>query len=502
MTEDQRESRPNDAVAQVVALREDIDEIDRSLIALLESRLEVCRALGQEKMKLGLPLRDQEREQEVVAQLSQISQDEILISHLPALYHEISAACLKVQEEGQEDKEAGSTGHEIASSDHSQSDEGDLEQQLEVQPKKRRRGLLLRKRPAKGILKRQLKRIKWRGGGANSTVRGAPLTPNQRAWLTHIGFAHRGLHDALAGIPENSMPAFERAIERGYGIELDVHLSSDGVPVVFHDEELGRMTGFPGEVYDHSLAELRALKLIPGGYQIPTLEEVINLVQGRVPLLVEVKNYGQPVGKLEEAVGKILCDYTGPLCVQSFNPMSLKWFLKHHPKILRGLIAYSFPVEEVPMASTTRFLLKNLLLTPVCKPHYIAYEHNDLVRHRLRRLHRMRARGTPILVWTVRSQVEADLALMRAENIIFEGFDPRPNRPQLELDPLADTQQAVPASSQPVKDEEGDLSPTLSSSPAPSQHGEDGEQHREDGELETGDEMSVNALGKDQGDET
>ena len=274
------------------------------------------------------------------------------------------------------------------------------------------------------FIKAKLGRLRWKKDELANTPRSAPLSEDQRAWLTQKGFAHRGLHDALNNIAENSLPSFEAAIEHGFGIELDVHLSSDGIPMVFHDEELGRMTGVEGEICDYSSDELKTLKLIPSQSKIPTLKESLELVNGQVPILVEVKNYGKPVGPLEMAIANVIKDYEGPLTIQSFNPMSLKWFYKHMPHIPRGLIAYSFPVEEVPMKASTRFLLKNLLFTPICKPHYIAYEHQDLARHRLRRLHRMRLRGTPVLVWTVRSQEHANLAMKRADNIIFESFLP------------------------------------------------------------------------------
>ena len=114
-----------------------------------------------------------------------------------------------------------------------------------------------------------------------------------------------------------------------------------------------------------------------------------------------------------------------PLCIQSFNPMSLKWFRKMRPNIIRGLISYSYPVEDVKLSASTRYLLRNLLLSPLCSPHYIAYDYQDLGRHRLKHLHRLRAKGRPLLVWTVRSEEAETLALARADNFIFEEMTPR-----------------------------------------------------------------------------
>lgn len=430
------------------ALREDIDEIDRSLIALLESRVEVCKAIAEVKQRAGLPLRDQSRELEVISKLQSQTQDDHVQGYISSLYPLISRLCLEVQEELLQGLNSGKGLSELSHTQTSSYDTGleeDFESsassesllganlhhkvlsneeaagELESSPLIKRRAL---KRLGTGLIKRNLGRIRWRKGELANAPRSAPLSAQQRTWLTERGFAHRGYHDALRDLPENSLPAFAEAIAKGYGIELDVHLSRDGIPIVFHDEEMTRMTGEVGEVKEYSLNELKAMRLIPGDASIPTLAEALDLIGGQVPVLVEVKNYGQPVGPLESAVADVISDYRGPLAIQCFNPMSLKWFYRNHPHIVRGLIAYSFPVEEVPMRATTRFLLKNLLFTPICKPHYIAYEHQDLARHRLRRLHRMRVRGTPVLVWTVRTQAHADLAYKRADNIIFEGFEP------------------------------------------------------------------------------
>ena len=407
------DSQPN--LDNLDALREDIDEIDRSLVALLESRIEICKAMAEVKRLRGLEIRSVEREQEVISQLIHQVQDEFVHKHIEQIYEPIFSMCLEAQGELTTTASFESDEQVKHSPTHV-----DTERSLTVTKPKRRL-----KPMGTGIIKRNLGRIRWRKDELVNAPRSAPLSTEQRRWLTDKGFAHRGLHDALSDIPENSLPSFEAAITQGFGIELDVHLSSDGVPMVFHDEEMARMTGIEGEIKEYTSAELREMTLIPGSAKIPTLQEALQLIQGRVPVLVEVKNYGQPIGPLESAVGMVVKDYQGPLTVQSFNPMSLKWFYKHLPHVVRGLIAYSFPVEEVPIKATTRFLLKNLLFTPVCKPHYIAYEHQDLARHRLRRLHRMRVRGTPVLVWTVRTQEHADLALKRADNIIFEGFNPR-----------------------------------------------------------------------------
>ncbi|MAD61904.1 MAG: hypothetical protein CMH49_10410 [Myxococcales bacterium] len=439
------------ALNSLSALREDIDEIDRSLIALLESRLEICRTIAEVKDRAGFELRQKEREEMVVAQLQAQSQDELLQQKIVSIYKIISQLCLETQfahlghESTQELKrqelDQSDLGSSLSTEDGSDSLIAELESEIEsvsnialstdsdehevlpLDTELKRSGSRL-KTLGGVFIKAKLGRLRWRKDELANTLRSAPLSEEQRKWLTQKGFAHRGLHDALSNVAENSLPSFEAAIRHGFGIELDVHLSSDGIPMVFHDEELGRMTGVEGEICEYSYEELKSLKLIPGHAKIPSLEESLKLINGQVPILVEVKNYGKLIGPLEKAIAEVIKDYQGPLTVQSFNPMSLKWFYKHMPHIPRGLIAYSFPVEEVPMKASTRFLLKNLLFAPICKPHYVAYEHQDLARHRLRRLHRMRLRGTPLLVWTVRTQEHANLALKRADNIIFESFLP------------------------------------------------------------------------------
>lgn len=410
-------SESDQSLGNLEGLREDIDEIDRSLVALLESRLEICKAMAEVKKGGHLTIRSVAREQEVMSQLIHQSQDENILRHIEHIYAHIFQMCLEVQEE-----QLSSSIDQVGKAQESVKRSYKVDDEhLPIQrhsPGKRLKPM------GTGIIKRNLGRIRWRKGELVNAPRSAPLNAEQRAWLTQIGFAHRGLHDALNNIPENSLPAFEAAITQGFGIELDVHLSADGIPMVFHDEEIGRMTGVEGEIKEYTCAELKQMPLIPGDFSIPTLKEALELIKGQTPILVEIKNYSQPIGPLESAVAEVIRDYKGSLTIQSFNPMSLKWFYRHMPHIVRGLIAYSFPVEEVPIKATTRFLLKNLLFTPICKPHYIAYEHQDLARHRLRRLHRMRVRGTPVLVWTIRTQEQADLALKRADNIIFEGFQP------------------------------------------------------------------------------
>ena len=463
---------------RIEALREQIDELDRSLLAILESRLALSRGLGALKYAQGIPLRDRSREAQVLASLMEQSQDEDLRAYLKEIYQPISACCLAAQSTVEqldeitqleadgsemlvvnEEPEVETFEEEGFDDELTLDGEYDDEEMSDVDPEEPiadEHVPEIGRRPSGDDATRELlddpsvemtlglsesaehgafsftrrMRFRRRRQAEDSVLRtrSTPLSSKDRAWLTGIPISHRGLHCAQSLIPENSLAAFRRAAEAGYGVELDVHLSSDGVPIVFHDEELERMTGVEAHLSELTVAELSALKLIPSQETIPTLSEALMEIAGRVPVLVEIKNYGAPVGLLEEAVALVIDDYmnTGAhqVCVQSFNPMSMKWFLKHRPHIIRGLISYSFPVEEVQLPASTRFLLRNLLFSPLCKPHYIAYEHQDIGRFKLRRLHRMRAKGMPIIVWTVRTDDAARVAQMRADNYIFEEITP------------------------------------------------------------------------------
>lgn len=234
-------------------------------------------------------------------------------------------------------------------------------------------------------------------------------------WLKNTPIAHRGLHDADA--PENSLLAFQKAMEAGYAIELDVHLSYDGEVVVMHDENLQRMTGVDGEIAQLHLSEIQKHKLLKSDEGVPTLKEVFDLVDGRVPLLIEIKNEGR-VGGVESALSALLKTYKGEVAIQSFNPFVLQWFANNAPHIIRGQLSGSF--SDVKLAWHKKFLLKNLLLNGISKPHFIAYELDCLGNYMVQK----QRKDMPLLGWTVRSDEEMSTVLSRADNIIFELFLP------------------------------------------------------------------------------
>ena len=209
-------------------------------------------------------------------------------------------------------------------------------------------------------------------------------------------YAHRGLYDNLHGIPENSLPAFRAAAEKGYGVELDVQLSSDGQVVVFHDDTLDRVCGVHGNVIDYSLADLRRMKLLDTEETIPLFTEVLDVLsQGAGPVIVELKS-GKRNGELCEKTRELLHGYSGVYCVESFDPGIVNWFRKNAPEIIRGQLA--MPAEYY--AAGTNPLLARLLagcrFSFLNRPDFIAYQ----IGPRPDRVLRMRKKSILLIGWT------------------------------------------------------------------------------------------------------
>ena len=236
------------------------------------------------------------------------------------------------------------------------------------------------------------------------------------SWLRDKPIAHRGLHGGSR--PENSLAAFDAAARSGYPIELDVHCSRDGQAIVFHDEDLQRLTGERGRLAERNADELGTLRLDGTDETIPTLSQVLDLVDGRVPILIEIKNRGTP-GRLEEVVLAAVKRYPGEVAIQSFNPHTVTWFRRAAPELTRGLLASDFEGEALPLYQ--RFVLRRLLLAPLGAPDYIGYELRCLpywapwVARRL---------GVPLIAWTIQTPNELRRATRLADNYIFEGLRP------------------------------------------------------------------------------
>jgi glycerophosphoryl diester phosphodiesterase len=239
------------------------------------------------------------------------------------------------------------------------------------------------------------------------------------AWerLFEPAVAHRGLWSP-DGPPENSLGAFQAACAAGYGIELDVQLSADGEAMVFHDDDLARMTGVPGRIGDRTAADLAELRLAGSDEAIPTLLETLALVGHRAMVHVELKTpYGQ-VGPLEQRVHDILIDHNGPACVIGFNPYSHAWFAERYPGLLRGLDSYSY--KKAPhMAEAQRRKFANLEHVSIARPHFLALGLDMLPSPKAAA---MREQGMPIVAWTVRRPDQWEAIKDGCDNLIFEGF--------------------------------------------------------------------------------
>jgi glycerophosphoryl diester phosphodiesterase len=224
--------------------------------------------------------------------------------------------------------------------------------------------------------------------------------------LTAQPFAHRGLHGE--GRVENSRAAFRAAMDAGHGIELDVQLSRDGDAMVFHDYQLDRLTGEPGDVAARTAEQLGAIRLSGMDETIPTLLEVLQLIGGRVPLLIEVKALDRKVARLCLAVFRALAGYRGPVAVMSFNPEVPRWFAAHAPRIARGLVVTENGKRGVRGRLERRFTWWR------AKAQFLAYDIRDLPSRFARR------RRVPVFTWTVRSDFDWDRAARHADVAIYE----------------------------------------------------------------------------------
>ena len=239
-----------------------------------------------------------------------------------------------------------------------------------------------------------------------------PSSPSrlpEATWLTARPYAHRGLHGPER--IENSRAAFEAAIAAGYGIELDVQASREGEAIVFHDYELGRLAEAEGRVADRPAADVRRLKLKGQAETIPSLEEVLALIAGRAPLLIEVKAPRRKVAPLCRSILQALQGYRGDAAVMSFNPAVGHWFARHAPHLPRGLV-----VTESGKRNMRGRIERGLALARA-RPDFLAYDIRDLPS---RFASAVRARGLPVLTWTVRNRRDEEAASIYADQIIHE----------------------------------------------------------------------------------
>ena len=243
-------------------------------------------------------------------------------------------------------------------------------------------------------------------------VRPSGKAPSDKALL--CDYAHRGLHGN--GVPENSLAAFSAAADAGYGIELDVQLSRDGVVIVFHDYTLTRMTGDTRKLSQLSAEELSALRLSDTEQKIPTFAEVLETVDGRVPLLVELKGENADTS-LCPKVAEMLKNYCGSYCIESFNPLLVRGMKQLLPEAYCGLL-YTNVVRDKHKQDALHIALTTMSLNCLCRPHFIAFNEQDREAFPVKLTTRFW--NAPKLVWTVRGKAAVEKAHAAGEWAIFE----------------------------------------------------------------------------------
>ncbi len=244
--------------------------------------------------------------------------------------------------------------------------------------------------------------------------------PDDKA-LRGIYYAHRGLHDNQGPAPENSMESFKRAVNAGYGMEFDVQLTKDRIPVVFHDGNLKRVCGANGNVRDYSYKDLQKFTVFDSDEQIPLFQDVLNMVAGRVPLIVEIKVH-ENHSVVCQHVDAVLEGYKGSYCIESFHPQAVWWYKKHRPKVIRGQLSCKLN-DGKKKFSLMYFFVTYLLTNFLCKPDFVAYDHeyaDNISRRICRKLYKNLS-----VAWTIRSQNELDEAQNEFDLFIFEGFVPK-----------------------------------------------------------------------------
>lgn len=227
-------------------------------------------------------------------------------------------------------------------------------------------------------------------------------------WLTAAPIAHRGLHNTEAGVPENTLAAARAAVTQGYGIEVDLHLAKDGVPVVFHDQTLERLIGIKSKTRAHTSAELGEMAIAGTTETIPTLHQLIKTVDGRVPLVLELKGLAGEDDGFVASVADALTDYAGPVAIMSFNHWLLRDARAIAPQFALGLTA-----EGDQKLNDT-----HTMICDETAPDFLSYSMRDLDNPFVADFRDSR----PVICWTVRSPEEAAWSLERCDQITFEGF--------------------------------------------------------------------------------
>lgn len=237
-----------------------------------------------------------------------------------------------------------------------------------------------------------------------------------------VYIAHRGYFDNGGDCPENSLAAFRRAVQNGYGIELDVQLTKDNKLVVFHDESLLRMCKVDKKLGDCTFEELQQYRLANSDEKIPLFVDVLALVGGAVPLVVEVKPEGDYIEATKTMYSQIK-NYKGIYCMESFHPLAVAWYKKNVPQVVRGQLSMDYFKDEQECGFWKKFVLSNLLLNWLARPQFIAYNHqhaNQLSYRLCRKISKVKN-----VAWTIRCQEELEKAKDVFTVMIFDSFQPK-----------------------------------------------------------------------------
>jgi glycerophosphoryl diester phosphodiesterase len=242
-------------------------------------------------------------------------------------------------------------------------------------------------------------------------------------WLKRP-IAHRGLHNAAKGIIENSVSAVSAAMGKGLAVEVDVQCAAGRMPIVFHDATLDRLTAETGPVAARDADTLSGIPLRNSDDRILSLPVLLSLVDGHVPLLLEVKSTWTREGTFEKNIAAMLASYKGPVAVMSFDPYALASFGEVAPELPRGLVAERFdkPGDWPHLTAKQRFTMRHLLSAAIARPNFIAYDIAALPA--VAPLVARTLFGLPLLTWTVRTEEERERAMRYADAMIFEGIKP------------------------------------------------------------------------------
>ena len=248
-----------------------------------------------------------------------------------------------------------------------------------------------------------------------------PSRKEQMAYFSTWLYAHRGLYNNASSAPENSLLAFQQAIDNGYGIEFDVQITKDGIPVVIHDNNLNKTCSINEKIAELSYDDLCNYTLFDSAETIPSLEAVLNLIDGQVPLMIEIKadlHYKDAC----QAIDAVLDHYRGDYCIISFNPLVLRWFKLHAPDVLRGQLSTNYFKDHIGDISIAQLFLSNLYLNFLSKPDFISYNYkysSNLAVSICNKFFK-----APIAAWTLKSDQQYAALKDRYDFLIFDSFLP------------------------------------------------------------------------------